>query len=168
LAKRIAVGLADASINFVDFKDANNNYCQGCDWCKKQDTPHCVQKDDMGALVEQMDSCDALILLAPIYYGELCAQAKTFVDRSYPFYNPAKPNMSIATKGDKKFALITTCGGPGSAYQDYDENLAKTFAVCGFTQQKALSLGNGSTPGGIAQDADAIAQLNELITWLKN
>jgi multimeric flavodoxin WrbA len=168
LAKRIMVGLADNSIEYVDFKDANINYCQGCDWCKSKDTAQCVQKDDMGALVPKLDSCDVLVLLAPIYYGELCAQAKTFVDRTYPFFNPAKPNMSAATKGGKKFALITTCGGGDGDYQAYDEGVAKTFAVCGFTEQKVLALGNGSTPGALGSDAGAKAKVDELVNWLKS
>ncbi|MDR1016249.1 MAG: flavodoxin family protein [Coriobacteriales bacterium] len=167
LAKRILVGLADSDPTYIDFKEADIRYCQGCDWCKHQDSAQCIQKDDMGALVPELDSCDALVLLSPIYYGELTAQAKTFVDRSYPFFNPAKPNMSMASKGGKKFALVTTCGGSDEEYQAYDEKLAQTFAVCGFSEQKVLALGGGSVPGSLADDAAVQAKIADLVDWIK-
>jgi multimeric flavodoxin WrbA len=166
LADKIASGLSGYDVKRVDFQSAKINYCVACEWCKKQDTPKCVQKDDMAALVPELDACDAVVLLAPIYYNELSAQAKTVVDRLYPFFNPAREGMTTATKTGKKAAVVVTSGQPTGVYLEYADNIAGEFAICGFTDKKALALGNGAVPGQILDDKDAAAKVDELVAWL--
>ena len=138
--------------------------CLGCDVCKKKEVPACVQKDDMGALVERIDQCDGLVIAAPIYFGGICGQAKTFIDRLYCFYNPTKPGASVATKRGKKAALVCTCGGgPVDVYTTHAQGLVGSLGIMGADETKALVLGGIFPAGSVKDNADYQQQLSDLV-----
>lgn len=81
LAKAVAEGLVEegGGVEFVRLNDLNLRPCQGCGGCDK--TGVCVVKDDMGALYEQVDAADRLLVVSPVYFYALSAQTKIFADR---------------------------------------------------------------------------------------
>jgi len=167
IANRLQEKLGDAEVKLVDFRTADINYCKGCDACMKHDEPWCVQKDDMAALLPELDACDALVMITPVYWGTISAQAKTFVDRFYAFFNPAKENMTVATKFGKKTAVITTDGStPIEAAEAEGQKYADAFGIAGFTENKVLSLTGLNVPGAVAENAADMAQVDELAAWL--
>lgn len=86
----------------------------------------------MAELVSELDACDAIVLVSPIYFGQLNGPAKTFIDRIYYFFNPAKEGASIASKSGKKASVIYSCGN-GSVDDDAKvaEAAAGNFGVIG-------------------------------------
>lgn len=56
--------------------------CLACEYCFSHDGV-CVQKDDMNALLADVDAADALVLASPIYWFDVSAQTKCFIDRLY-------------------------------------------------------------------------------------
>ena len=54
--------------------------CLGCQYCFGHDG-QCVQKDDMAQLLEKVDQADLLVLASPIYWFDVSAQLKCFIDR---------------------------------------------------------------------------------------
>lgn len=56
--------------------------CLACGYCRKHDGV-CVQKDDMNALLNDIAAADALVIASPIYWFDVTAQAKCFIDRIY-------------------------------------------------------------------------------------
>lgn len=169
LAERLQNELqgAGAQVETIAFKDANINYCQGCNACMKHDTVWCMQKDDMAELLPRLDECDGLIVLSPIYFGEPTAQAKTVIDRMYAFFNPAKDNMTVATKFGKKVVAITTCGGsPIELAEEKAKTIASVFGIAGFTESKFLGFNGLNVPGSIAENAEALAKVDEIAQWM--
>ena len=81
LAKAVAEGLAGegGTVEYARLNDLSLRPCQGCGGCDK--TGICVVKDDMTGLYEQVDAADRLLLVSPVYFYALTAQAKTFADR---------------------------------------------------------------------------------------
>jgi multimeric flavodoxin WrbA len=55
--------------------------CRACNACRK--TGECVQRDDMPALLEQMERSQVWVLGTPIYWWGPTAQFKAFIDRWY-------------------------------------------------------------------------------------
>ena len=55
--------------------------CRACNACQK--TGACVQRDDMPALLEQMQRSQVWVLGTPVYWWGPTAQFKTFLDRWY-------------------------------------------------------------------------------------
>lgn len=62
------------------------NPCKGCETCN--DTGECViEGDDMESLLNEFETCDALIIGSPAYYRNVTAQLKALFDRSFVFKN---------------------------------------------------------------------------------
>ncbi len=64
--------------------------CQACDRCGKNG--RCIVRDDMQDLYQQIIDSDALVLAAPVFFGSIAAQAKTFIDRFQCWWH-AKYNL---------------------------------------------------------------------------
>lgn len=147
--------------------ESDINYCLACNYCKKQDKVACKQNDGMSKMLDELDSCDALVLLSPIYWSDVSAQAKTFIDRFYAFFNPAKPGMSVATKTGKKLAIMTTNGtGPADVYARHSEEIAKSMAIAGFSDSRVLAFDQVNAPGSITANEGFMAQVDEIASWL--
>lgn len=54
--------------------------CRGCVACGYGARP-CVQRDDMGALIEKICAADMLVLATQLYYYGMTAQLKIVIDR---------------------------------------------------------------------------------------
>ncbi len=61
--------------------------CQGCLLCKTK-ADACVLKDGLTPVLEAVRACDVLVLATPVYFGEVTAQLKGFIDRCYSFLTP--------------------------------------------------------------------------------
>lgn len=98
--------------------------CLGCDGCKAN-LGHCVQKDDLTPLMEEMAACDALVLGTPVYWFHVSAQFKTLIDRLYCFYggeiDPETNEMKeiLGFPGGKKLVFVTSRGDPEDR-KDFD------------------------------------------------
>jgi multimeric flavodoxin WrbA len=55
--------------------------CRGCWLCKERKARYCVQKDDMTPLYDQVAQSRGLLLLSPVYWFNVTAQLKVFIDR---------------------------------------------------------------------------------------
>ncbi len=93
--------------------------CKACNWCKKLGKDSCKIDDDMQKNYKRVKKADIIIFATPIYWFNMSAQMKLFIDRLYAF------NFKKFPSG-KKLVLLTTFG-------DKDEktsgsiNAVKTF-----------------------------------------
>ena len=60
------------------------NPCLGHDDCASFDA--CQQKDDSGWILDRFCEADGVILATPVYYYNVSAQMKAFIDRNYFLY----------------------------------------------------------------------------------
>ncbi|MFC2067787.1 flavodoxin family protein [Chloroflexota bacterium] len=81
----------------------NVNPCLGDDDCASFDS--CLQKDDTGWILNKFCEADGVILATPVYYCNVSAQMKTFIDRNYYLY---KHNLKSRAK---VVGLIIVAGG---------------------------------------------------------
>jgi multimeric flavodoxin WrbA len=58
------------------------NPCIACKYCVTHDGV-CVQNDDMNELLADLDQADMLVIASPIYWFDISAQTKCFIDRMY-------------------------------------------------------------------------------------
>jgi len=61
--------------------------CQGCYACKNT-LDHCVLQDDLTEVLTDVQDADLVVLASPVYYGDVTAQMKGFIDRSYSYLKP--------------------------------------------------------------------------------
>ena len=86
--------------------------CQGCYACKKT-LDHCVLKDDLTEVLAEVQDADLLVLASPVYYGDVTAQLKGFIDRGYSYLKPdylTNPQPSRLTP--KRLLFVLTQGHP--------------------------------------------------------
>lgn len=67
----------------VYLQDKNINYCLGCGTCLRE--PECALKDDMEELRKSITQAKVLILASPVYFLNVSAQMKCFIDRMLSF-----------------------------------------------------------------------------------
>ncbi len=60
------------------------NPCIGCEDCAQLD--YCLQKDDAGWILDRFCKADGVILATPVYWYNVSAQMKVFIDRNYFLY----------------------------------------------------------------------------------
>ncbi len=164
---KIAAELQDAEVTVFKMREKKVNPCLACDACQGKDAPICVQKDDMSALVAEIEACDAIALATPIYFHQVSAQAKMFIDRFHSFFNIEKPFMSNTAKRGKKAALLCPFwGGPADVYAKYAEDTVKNFSFIGADDTKALIFGNVAQPGSIKNNEKYMEEIAALAKWL--
>lgn len=78
----------------IFLKDYKINHCLGCMKC--QETGSCIQKDDMGKILEKIEKAEVLVLATPVYFDTISGQLKTFIDRTCSRYQNLK-NLDIYT-----------------------------------------------------------------------
>lgn len=163
----IAADLKDAEVILFKMREKKFNPCYACTACQGKEYAKCVQKDDLSDLLEVMDQCDAIVLATPIYFHQICSQAKLFFDRLYPFFHVDKKNMSNTSKFGKKGALVCSFwGGPADVYEKYSEETAKNFAFIGADETRSLIFGNIPNCGDVQSHDDYMKKVHELAKWL--
>lgn len=167
IVKKLTEELKGEAVEIFDLNQKTVKPCLACNVCKTKETAMCVQKDDMGELIAKLEDCDAFVLLSPIYFGQVNGPAKTWIDRLYCFFNPAKPMASMARKRGKKAALICPCGaGSAETYQKYAQETAGAFGVVGVDESKVLICGDSNAPGSCMENAEHVAGICEIANWI--
>ena len=108
----------DASIHYVTLADKNIAPCKGCYACQEVSGEYgCIQKDDMYAVVEDIQWADRIVLATPIYAWYCAAPMKHVLDRHYglnKYYGSAEGSLWAG----KKVAIIATHGYDGAYATD--------------------------------------------------
>lgn len=78
--------------------------CLGCEYCISHGGV-CVQKDDMNEILKDVYTTDMLVIVSPIYWFDVSAQTKCFIDR---LYGMAQKGLNISS-----MAMLLDSGSPG-------------------------------------------------------
>jgi len=75
------------------------NPCRACEDCKK--TSRCVQRDGMQDVYDKIAGSRALVLASPVYFDQVSAQTKMFIDRlfCYIYTDEGAVNFPSGCKG---------------------------------------------------------------------
>lgn len=81
LARQVGMQIQNSggAVDYVQLNRLSITPCQGCGSCES--TGICVIKDDMSDLYTRVDVADTLILVSPVYFYNVTAQCKLFIDR---------------------------------------------------------------------------------------
>ena len=128
-AEEMGADVKSFMLNKLDFKG-----CQACDACKTKSNK-CVLKDDLAEVLETVENTDILVLATPIYFAEVTAQLKTFVDRCYSYLEPFEvmPETSRLKPG-KKMVLITAQNRGDELFADVCTKYRMIFEFLGFEE----------------------------------
>lgn len=98
-----------ADIKIFHLQDMDIKPCTGCDSCIIKAGSGCVIKDDMQQIYDSITTTDIIVIASPIYWFNLNAQTKLFLDRCYALTKIDGFSFTHAFKG-KEFVIILTYG----------------------------------------------------------
>ena len=104
----------DADTEYIFLNEKELKGCNACMGCVEGD---CVIDDDGNEIIKALLDADVLVFSSPIYYGQMSAQAKAFVDRFYQISR--NPNKSLE---GKKVVTIFTQAQPEDVFGSYIES----------------------------------------------
>ncbi|MHB9130519.1 MAG: flavodoxin family protein [Armatimonadota bacterium] len=119
-AKAALAGFAEAGAEgqHIDLCKGNFAHCRQCGngWGTCRSEQQCVIDDDLQALRQQLTAAEGVVIVTPVYYGELSESAKAVFDRvrrceSHQGDNGVlvkKPVIAVAAAGGSGGG-ITTC-----------------------------------------------------------
>lgn len=160
LAEQVAKGAKEQGakvetfyLNGLDIKP-----CQACGKCKKANAG-CAIQDDMQPLYPKLKEADTIVIASPIYWFNISAQTKTFIDR---FFAVGVEERNIFR--GKQFAFIL-------AYADADPfssgavNALRTFQdMCQYLEAEIVDMlyGSAREPGEIGNNPELMKRAYEL------
>lgn len=128
------------------------NPCQGHENCAS--LPTCLQKDDAPWILERFRQADGIILATPVYYYNMTAQMKAFVDRNYFLYNH---DLGLAAK---VAGIIIVAGAAG--IQHTEQALRRFLSFYMGNDRIATVTGLANQLGEIKREISAVEGARKL------
>ena len=98
-----------AETTYVMLDELDLKGCQGCLSCRKN-PGNCARRDGLTPYLEELKSCDAVLVGCPIYMYHVSGQMKLLVDRLYSFYGDTPDGYKSHLPAGKRFAFVTSQG----------------------------------------------------------
>ena len=114
-----AAQAAGAETHKIYLQDQHIEFCTNCRACLQQPGPQrgeCVLRDDMAAILDQLEAADAFVFGAPVNFGHVNALTQRFIERCvcygyWPWGQKAPtPRQSQLTK---QAVLVSSSAAPG-------------------------------------------------------
>lgn len=76
---------AGAETSLIQLYDLNYTGCKSCFGCKRKgmEQGHCILKDDLTVILNEILEADVLFLGSPIYFGDVTGQMVSFMERLF-------------------------------------------------------------------------------------
>ncbi len=114
--------------------------CQGCMLCKTK-LDRCVLEDDLTQVLDAVREADVVVLASPVYFWDVSAQTKGFLDRCFSYLVPdfiTNPVKSRLEPG-KKFVLMLAQANPDEgSFTDIFPKFDYFFRAFGFTETRLI------------------------------
>ncbi|MEB3267475.1 MAG: flavodoxin family protein [Leptolyngbya sp.] len=107
---------AGATTAKIYLQDQHIEFCTNCRQClQAPGRSPCIHRDDMAALLDQIEAADALVLGAPVNFGDVNALTRRFLERTvcygyWPWEAPAPTQQ--AQPVTKPAVLVTSSAAP--------------------------------------------------------
>ncbi len=167
IARRItetAAGLGSQTRTF-ELNRLSYRGCQGCYSCKKE-LDRCVLKDDLAEVLAAVAGADGVVLSSPVYFGDVTAQLKGFIDRTFSYLKPDYvTNPRPSRLSPKKLVFVLTQGHPDEKlFGDIYPRFAGFLQWLGFAEGRlvrACGIGPGmvdKVPDTVMKEAEEAAR----------
>lgn len=141
------------NLNEMDIKG-----CQSCYHCKTTDED-CAIKDDMPQLFDEIKQSDAVIIGSPIYFWQMSAQLKIFIDRHF-----SQIGSGFKSKiGKKDLVLVFTHGNPNiDLFKRYIDDTSRLFGFLGYNVKDLMIAPGLRRIGAIHKENKLVQKAKEI------
>lgn len=118
-----------ANVEYIDLYDLDFTGCHSCLLCKLKDAQrcHCFWNDDLAPIIDKAFASDALIIGAPVYFGDAPSQFHALSER-LRFVALSYDDFGSYFQGTINLGFILTMNVPLERYrEEYEEKLAEQF-----------------------------------------
>ena len=135
---------------FVRLTDYRIEPCKSCWACRK--SSKCAVDDDMSnILIPKLLECDALVLGSPIYFNNVSAQTKAFIDRTWCIRGQLRNKIGGAITVGRRYGSESAITAINAFFLKH-EMIPANRGVCGIAFER----------GEIAEDEEAIESAKKL------
>jgi multimeric flavodoxin WrbA len=161
LADRIGRGAksAGAKVETVFIQGMKIAPCKSCYACQKTSSKGCSIRDDMQSLYKKLLEADAWVIASPVYWFDMTAQTKLWMDRCF-----ALPAYAEDPFSGKRIAIAMTYGG-NDPFDSGCVNALRTFQdAYRYVQATIVGMVYGSAmdAGEISDNATLMKEAEEL------
>jgi multimeric flavodoxin WrbA len=161
LALQAAKGIEKegAKVDFVTIGTLNIAPCNGCDLCISHPEEGCVIKDDMQPLYQKIKDARGIIFATPIYWFNISAQMKAFIDRAY-----AIQGEDYYAFSGKNVGVILTYGD-SDVFNSGGINAIRSFQdIFSYVNANLVGMvyGSADKPGEIQNNLDLLQKAFDL------
>ncbi|MGC8491371.1 MAG: flavodoxin family protein [Syntrophobacteraceae bacterium] len=152
-AQNLGAEVRSFTLNDLDFRG-----CQGCYVCKTK-LDRCVLKDDLAEVLEAVRETDILVLASPVYFWDVSAQMKAFLDRCFSFLVPdfmTNPNRSRLAPGKKLVFILTQNNPDPNSFTNIFEKFDYFFRGFGFTDTRQIRAFGTREPGEVEANREVM------------
>jgi len=84
------VEAAGGEADVIHIGNLNIQPCSACDACRNEPGTGCIKPDEMQPLYPKIREADGIVFATPIYWFNMSAQMKAFIDRTYAMTEGSK------------------------------------------------------------------------------
>ncbi len=167
LAERFCAGLVAGGATVSTYRLGEMDYsgCIGCFGCKTK-SERCVLKDDLAPVLEEVRAADVLVMATPVYWGDVSAQLKGFIDRCFSFLvtDYAKKRDKTRLAPGKSWVMLIAQGHPKEErFADIEPRYETLFTrYLGYSRAYHLRALGVYDLGAAEMHADVMAEADEL------
>jgi multimeric flavodoxin WrbA len=155
LAAKVAeAAVADgADVEIVYLNGLKIKPCQGCEKCQQESSVGCAIEDEMTQLYSKLQEADTIVVASPIYWFNISAQTKIFIDRLYA--------VGVGHKNifkGKNFAIILSFADPDPFVSGAVNALRSFQDICRYlgANIEGMVYGSASDAGEIKEKQDVM------------
>ena len=158
----------DVEVRSFQLNDLQMRGCQACDACKREHES-CVVQDGLAEVLDAVFEADALVFASPVYYGDISAQLKTFIDRSYSYLKPRYITLEHPSRFPERKPLVFILAQGHRDERVFDDILprySQIFHWTGFAETKPVRVIDVYHPGDVEQQPEIFSQLEQIAVEL--
>ncbi len=150
---------AGADVESVYLHGMDISPCNACYACQKKDSKGCAIDDEMQTIYPKLVECDTWVIASPVYWFNMSAQAKLFMDRCFALLaytdNPfAGKRVAIAMSYGDTDPFNSGCINALRSFQD-------AFNYVG-AKMVGMVYGSAEAPGEIESNDDLMQRAENL------
>ncbi|MCF8106855.1 MAG: NAD(P)H-dependent oxidoreductase [Desulfohalobiaceae bacterium] len=149
---RPSIEAAAMAFEVINLADKEISYCIGCGLCLEKG--RCWINDDQASIVRQLLQADGVILASPVYFHQVTAQMKTFLDRCLALGHKPRPAWKPGV------SVCVSAGWGETATGHYLASVLRTFGAFNTGTLAAMAAGPGEFTGreAVEQKAEDVAR----------
>ena len=150
---------AGADVESVYLHGMDISPCNACYACQKKESKGCAIDDEMQTIYPKLVECDTWVIASPVYWFNMSAQTKLFMDRCFALLayadNPfAGKRVAIAMSYGDTDPFNSGCVNALRSFQD-------AFNYVG-AKMVGMVYGSAEAPGEIESNADLMQRAESL------